>query len=96
MKIPRELLVRDAIVTGIEEAAGEHGVYVVSILFDGAPEVFHIELEGARTSFKVREGVFYKYNIRCRNLKGLIPLMRQWHRGERRALPVDLAEVRWT
>jgi hypothetical protein len=44
-------------------------------------------------SFKVRERVFYAYRQRCPTLKGIAPLMREWHRGERRALPVDLADV---
>jgi hypothetical protein len=96
MKIPPELVVHEAICTGITQVEGEPGVYIVNILFDGTPEVFHIELEGLRTSFNVREGIFYKYTMRCYPMKGLIPLMRQWHRGERRELPVDLAEVRWT
>jgi hypothetical protein len=95
MIIPPELEIHDAICTGIEQVEGEPGVYVVNILFDGVSEVFHIELEGLDTSFKVREGVYYKYTMRCYSLKGLTPLMRQWHRGERRELPVDLAEVRW-
>jgi hypothetical protein len=95
MKIPPELRVRHAIVTGIDEVEGEPGVYVVNILFDGVAEVFHIELEGLETSFKVREKIYSRYSWRCLALKGFVPLMRQWHRGERRELPVDLAEVRW-
>ncbi len=96
MIIPPELVVREAICTGISQLEGEPGVYVVNILFDGAPAIFHIELDGERTSYNVREKIYYKYTMYCRNLKGLIPLLRQWHRGERRELPVDLAEVRWT
>ncbi len=95
MIIPPELIVREAICTGITRVEGEHGLYVVNILFDGFPETFHIELDSERSSYNVREKVYYKYTMYCRSLKGLIPLMRQWHRGERRELPVDLAEVGW-
>jgi hypothetical protein len=95
MKIPPELRVRHAIVTGIDEVEGEPGVYVVNILFDGVAEVFHIELEGLKSTFNVREDIYYKYKMRCFNMRGLVPLMREWHSGERRELPVDLAEVRW-
>jgi hypothetical protein len=96
MKFPPELEIREAICTGITQVEGEPGVYVVNVLFDGVPETFHIELEGKETSFKARESAYYGYTMRCYNLKGLGPLMRQWHRGERRELPVDLAEVHWT
>jgi hypothetical protein len=95
MIIPPELVVREAICTGITQVDGEPGVYVVNIVFSGVPEVFHIKLNDARISFKVRERVFSRYYVRCHALKGIVPLMRQWHRGERRELPVDLAEVRW-
>lgn len=96
MKIPPELVIRSAVCTGIMQIEGKLGAYAVSILFDGTPEVFHIELDGPETSFKAMERVYGEYRTRCYPLKGLIPLMRQWHRGERRELPVDLAEVHWT
>ena len=95
MKIPPELQVRKAIATEITQLEGEPGVYVVNILFDGTPEVFHVELEGLKSSFNVRERTYFGYRMRTLSLKGLIPLMREWHRGERRELPVDLAHVRW-
>lgn len=93
MDIPPELVINKAICTGIEQPEGEPGVYVVSILFDGSPEIFHIELEGQRSSYNVREKIYYKYVMRSVSLKGLVALMREWHRGKRRALPVDLADV---
>ena len=96
MKIPPELEIHDAICTEITQVAGERGAYIVNILFDGIPEVFHIELDRPDTSFKVTEKIYGTYKMRCYPLKGLIPLMRQWHRGERRELPVDPGEVRWT
>lgn len=61
MKIPPELQVRDAIATDITQIVGEPGVYAVRILFDGEPAVFHVELEGKRTSFKVREHIYHEY-----------------------------------
>ncbi len=96
MKIPPELEIHKAICTEIAQAECDCRTYTVSILFDGIPEVFHIEMDGPETSFRVMEKVYGTYRMRCYPLKGLIPLMRQWHRGERRGLPVDLAEVRWT
>jgi hypothetical protein len=96
MIIPPELRIRSAIVTGIAQIDGEPGVYAVNILLDGVAELFHIELEGLKSSFNVRENIYYKYSMRCFNLKGLVPLMREWHSGERRELPVDLADVHWT
>jgi len=93
LKIPPELLVHSAIVTEVTPVEGEPGVYVVNILFDGAREVFHIELEGSKSSFKVREHSYYQYCLRSPTLKGIVALMREWHRGEQRALPVDLAGV---
>lgn len=95
MIIPPELRIHDAIVTGITEVVGERGVYAVDIRLDGVDERFHIELEGRKSTFNVREDIYYKYSIRCFNLKGLVPLMREWHSGERRDLPVNLAEVEW-
>jgi hypothetical protein len=94
MKIPAEQFVRSAIVSGIQAADGEPGVYVVHALFDGTPEVFHIELEGpTKSSFHVREHSYHVYRRRCPTMKGIVPLMRKWHRGERLELPVDLANV---
>jgi hypothetical protein len=94
MKIPPDLVIRSAIATGITLVEGERGVYVVNVLLDGAPEVFHIELEGpTKSSFHVREHSFGKYIMYCFPLKGIIALMRKWHRGERPELPVDLATV---
>src|SRR5689334_5913898 len=93
MKIPTHLLVRSAIATAVTSVEHEAGVYVVEILFDGVREVFHIELEGKASSFNVREGSYYKYCQRCPDLKGIVALMRQIHRGERFDFPVDLAHV---
>ncbi len=31
--------------------------------------------------------------MRCGALKGIVALMRRWHRGERFELPIDLAKV---
>jgi hypothetical protein len=93
MTLPEDYVVKVAIVTEIVTVKGEPGVYAVRMLFDGVPEVFHIELEGKKTSFKVREHSFYVYQKQCPTLKGLYALMRKWHRGERRELPVDLAGV---
>jgi hypothetical protein len=95
MEIPPEQLIREAIVTRITPVEGERGLYRVDIEFDGKPEVFHIELEGAKSSFIVRERVYYKYCMRSMTLKGIVPLMRQWHRGEYRSLPVELGDVGW-
>jgi hypothetical protein len=93
MFVPADQLVKVAIVSGIAPVAGQRGEYVVNVIFDGAPEVFHVELEGPKTSFKVQEHKYYEYCMRCRSLKGLVALMRKWHRGERPELPVDLATV---
>jgi len=93
MFVPENQLVKIAIVAAISPIEGEPGAYVVDMFFDGVPEVFHIDLEGQKTSFKVRERSFYAYQQRCPTLKGLYALMREWHRGEQRALPVDLAGV---
>jgi hypothetical protein len=94
MKIPPELLVHSVIAIGITPVEGEPGTYVVNILFDGSPEVFHIELEGpTRSSFNVREKIFDDCCMRSPTLKGIFALMRKWHRGERFELPVDLANV---
>ena len=95
MIIRPELKIHDAIVTEIAEVDGERGVYAVDVLLDGVYQRFHVELEGLKSTFNVREDIYYKYTIRCFNLKGLVPLMREWHSGERRDLPVDLAEVDW-
>jgi len=93
MKIPPELLVHEAIVTGIAPVEGEPGVYVVDVLFDGIHEVFHIELDGLKSSFNVQEDIYYRYCLRSPTLKGIVALMRQWHRGEYRDLPVNLVDV---
>jgi hypothetical protein len=93
MQIPPDLLVHSAIATSVTPVDGEPGVYVVEVLFDGTPEVFHIELEGLKSSFIVRERSYYQYCLRSPTLKGIVALMRKWHRGEHRALPVDLADV---
>jgi hypothetical protein len=42
MRIPPELVIHSAIATGITSVEGEPGVYVVNVLFDGVPEVFHV------------------------------------------------------
>jgi hypothetical protein len=95
MKFPPELEIREAICTGITQIGGEPGVYAVDIVLDGVHELFHVELEGLTSTFNVREDIYYKYKIRCFNLKGFVPLMREWHSGQRRDLPVNLAEVDW-
>jgi hypothetical protein len=94
MKIPRHLWIHSAIATEITLIEGVSGAYAVHVLLDGTPEVFHIELEGpSRSSFHVREKSFSRYTTRCGALKGIIALMRKWHRGERFELPIDLAKV---
>lgn len=94
MRIPRHLLVHSAIATEVTPEQGLPGAYVVRVLFDGTPEVFHIELDGpSKSDFHVRERSFSSYSMRCGALKGIVALMRRWHRGERFELPIDLAKV---
>jgi hypothetical protein len=85
--------ISNATIVGITQIDGEHGVYVVDIIFDGVPQVIHVELEGSKTSFKVRERIFAEYRVRCPDLRWFPRLMRAWHRGERCELPVNLATV---
>lgn len=93
MKIPPQLVVRSAIATSVAPVDCEPGVYRVEVMLDGVREVFHIELEGEKSSFTVRERSFGQYCLRSPTLKGIIALMREWHSGHHRDLPADLADV---
>ena len=92
MYIPASEIVREAVVVAITPE--EYGHYVVRIRFDGSEELFHIELDGLKASFSAQERrLFSDYFRRCPTLKGLVPLMRRWHRGVHERLPIDLARV---
>ena len=97
MEIPSHMVVREAIVSAIEQENGEPGVYRVEMVFDGAREVFIIEIDRPDRFFAVRGvdrwRIFEDYASRCYAMKAISVLMGQWHRGQRRELPVNLASV---
>lgn len=97
MKIPPDEVVRKVIVTAIEQLEGEPGVYRVEMEFDGVHESFVIEIDRPRQFFAVRGRdrwwLFEDYASRSLSMKAISVLMGTWHRGQRRTLPVDLADV---